>query len=67
MEGKPTEVFSQAEKLWEAGLDVPQTTELLWYVRSAGYDVALDIFDPAECAAEIARALEGTAHGRDNT
>ncbi len=67
MEGKPTEVFSRAQELWDAGLDVPQTTELLWYVRQAGYDVALDIFDPAACAAEIARVLKGTAHGRDNT
>ncbi len=67
MEGKPTEVFSRAQELWAAGLDVPQTTELLWHVRQAGYDVALDIFDPAACAAEIARALKGTANGRDNT
>lgn len=67
MEGKPAEVFSRTEELWAAGLDVPQTTELLWHVRRAGYDVALDIFDPEKCAAEIARALKGTAHGRDNT
>lgn len=67
MEGKPTEVFSHVEELWQANLDVPQTTELLWYVRQAGYDVALDIFDPVDCAAEIARALEGKTHGRNNT
>ncbi len=67
MEGKPAEVFSRAEELWQAKLDVPQTTELLWHVRQAGYDVALDIFDPADCAAEIARALEGKTHGGNNT
>ncbi|MCI8610947.1 MAG: energy-coupling factor transporter ATPase [Clostridiales bacterium] len=67
MEGKPAEVFSRAEELWAAGLDVPQTTELLWHVRRAGYDVALDIFDPEACAAEIAKALKGTANGRYNT
>ena len=66
MEGTPEKVFSQPEKLWKAGLDVPQTTELLWYVQQAGYDVALDIFDPAACAGEIAKVLKGTPHGRDN-
>ena len=66
MEGTPEKVFSQPEKLWKAGLDVPQTTELLWYVQQAGYDVALDIFDPAACACEIAKVLKGTPHGRDN-
>ncbi len=59
MDGTPGEVFSDAEKLWEAGLDVPQTTELLWNVKKAGYDVRLDIFDPDECAREIARAMKG--------
>lgn len=57
MDGTPGEVFSRADELWAAGLDVPQTTELLWKVREAGYDVRLDIFDPDECAKEIARAF----------
>ena len=69
MEGKPADrpACICPGGMWAAGLDVPQTTELLWHVRRAGYDVALDIFDPEKCAAEIARALKGTAHGRDNT
>ena len=57
MDGTPAEVFSRCGELWEAGLDVPQTTELLWKMREAGYDVRLDIFDPEECAKEIARAI----------
>ncbi len=57
MDGPPDKVFTQAEKLWEAGLDVPQTTELLWRLRAAGLDVPLDVFDPAECAAVIKDAL----------
>jgi len=57
MDGTPAEVFSRCGELWEAGLDVPQTTELLWKMREAGYDVRLDIFDPEECAKEIAKAI----------
>jgi len=57
MDGAPGEVFSRAEELWQVGLDVPQTTHLLWKMREAGYDVRLDIFDPEACAVEIARAV----------
>ena len=57
-DGKPGEVFSEVEKMKKWGLDVPQTTELLWNVKNAGYDVRLDIFDPEECAAEIARVMK---------
>ncbi|MBR6677066.1 MAG: energy-coupling factor transporter ATPase [Clostridia bacterium] len=57
MDGTPGQVFSCADKLWEAGLDVPQTTELLWRMKEAGYNVRLDIFDPEECASEIAKAI----------
>lgn len=59
MDGTPSQVFSRAEEMWNAGLDVPQTTELLWKMRAAGYDVRLDIFEPDECAREIARAIKG--------
>jgi len=56
-EGTPAEVFSDPEKLWEASLDVPQSTELLYRMKKAGYNVRLDIFDVEGCADEIARAL----------
>lgn len=57
MDGTPREVFSRAPELWKANLDVPQTTELLWRLREAGYDVRTDIFDPHKCAEEIARVM----------
>lgn len=57
LDGTPREVFSRAPKMWEMGLDVPQTTELLFRMTEAGYDVRCDIFDIDECAREIARAL----------
>ena len=55
-EGTPSEVFGDPEKMWSAGLDVPQTTELLYRMREAGLDVPLDVFDPEECAKVIADA-----------
>ena len=58
MEGTPSEVFSRVEELREANLDVPQTTELLYKMNKAGYNVRYDIFEPRECAEEIARALK---------
>ena len=42
----------------EVDLDVPQTTELLWMLKKAGFDVRLDLFSADECAAEIARVLK---------
>jgi len=57
-DGSPGEVFSRPEPLWEVGLDVPQTTELLYKLRKDGYDVPLDVFEPEECARIIAKALE---------
>ncbi len=57
-EGTPSEVFSQPELLWNASLDVPQSTELLYRLKKEGLDVRLDIFDAEECAEEIARELE---------
>lgn len=60
-EGTPSEVFSDPEAMWNAGLDVPQTTELLYKMKKAGLDVRLDLFDEDECAAEIARAMKKKA------
>lgn len=57
LDGTPSEVFSQPETLWNVRLDVPQTTELLYHMKKNGYNVRLDIFDPDECAEEIAAAI----------
>lgn len=56
-EGTPSEVFSKPELLWDASLDVPQSTELLCRLKKDGLDVRVDIFDSEKCAEEIARAL----------
>lgn len=55
--GTPNEVFGDPERMWAAGLDVPQSTELLYKLKKAGFDVRIDIFDPYECAREIDHAM----------
>lgn len=62
-EGTPSEVFGDPERMWSAGLDVPQTTELLYRMKQAGLDVPLDVFDTAECAKVIAEAARKGAEG----
>lgn len=58
MTGKPSEIFQRVEELRALGLDVPQTTELLYMMREDGYDVRCDLFEAEDCAEEIARALK---------
>ena len=56
-DGSPREVFSQVELLRQAGLDVPQTTELLYELRKRGWPVPIDALTPEECAEAIAKLL----------
>ena len=49
-DGSPKEVFVQVEKLKQAGLTVPVTTELLYRLKQAGYDLPLDALSTEECA-----------------
>ena len=63
-DGSPTQVFGEPESMWAAGLDVPQTTELLYRCRQMGYNVPLDVFDTDECARIIAQAVLNQ-EGRD--
>ena len=58
-DGKPREVFSDVEKMCAEGLAVPETTELIYGLRAAGWDISLEELSVEECADAIARALEG--------
>ncbi len=58
MEGVPKEIFSQVEKLKKIGLDVPQTTELLYSLKKSGFEMKCDILSVEECAAEIENFLK---------
>ena len=57
MQGTPKEIFVQADKLRAAGLDVPQTTELLRQLREAGLGVKPDALSVEECVEEILKLI----------
>lgn len=56
-DGKPKDVFSKIDILKEAGLELPQTTELLESLRSKGIDVESGILTVNECSKSIAKLL----------
>ena len=55
MDDCPEKVFTRVDELRSAGLDVPQTTELLYMLKADGYDVSLDAISVEDCTAEIVR------------
>ena len=58
LDGTPAEIFSQVERMRALGLDVPETTQLLYELRQEGLDVPLDALDVDSCAGAIAAALK---------
>ena len=57
MDDVPKEVFKNAEKLKELGLDVPQVTLLTHNLRDMGFDLPDDIIDLDECVEELLKIL----------
>ena len=53
----PKEVFGDISLLKSAGLDVPQTTELLYNLKKSGLDVKTQAISVEEAAKEIIKAL----------
>ena len=53
-DGKPKEVFTQVETMCAEGLAVPETTELIYGLRAAGWEIPLDALSVEECADAIA-------------
>ncbi len=53
LDGTPAEVFTKVELLEKMGLDVPQTVDLLYALRSEGIDLPLDRLSVDECADAI--------------
>ena len=53
----PKEVFGDISLLKSAGLDVPQTTELLYNLKKRGLDVKTQAISVEEAAKEIINAL----------
>ncbi len=57
LEGKPSEVFCEVEKLKDIGLDVPQVTLLAHELRKEGVDIPNDILTVDEMEAELCQLL----------
>jgi len=58
-DGKPREVFSDVEKMCAEGLAVPETTELIYGLKAAGWNLPLEALSVEECAEAIANILSG--------
>ena len=58
LDGSPKQVFSQVEKLRAEGLTVPETTELLYGLRQAGWLLPLDALSVEDCADAIAKQFK---------
>lgn len=54
-EGTPREIFSDVEGMKAIGLDVPQVTEIAYYLRKRGFDIKGDPLTEDELIAEIER------------
>ena len=57
-DGTPKEVFSDVERMRAEGLTVPETTELLYGLNEAGFDLPLTALTVDECADAIAEYLK---------
>ncbi|MBO5374797.1 MAG: energy-coupling factor transporter ATPase [Clostridia bacterium] len=61
LEGKPNDVFCQVDKLWQAGLEVPQSVELLYKLnKENGFDISLGVYDFDTCAELIKGEIDKT-------
>ncbi len=58
MDGAPAAVFSRVEELRSLGLNVPETTALLWELGQRGFPLPLDALDEDSCARLIASRLK---------
>ncbi len=55
MEGTPSEIFPQVEKLRSLGLDTPQATELAYELNRDGFNINTEVLSVDKCAEEILR------------
>lgn len=61
-DGTPSEVFSRAEELLEAGLELPQGAALLYALEKEGYSLPRGVVDPTLCTEELIKLIGGDAH-----
>lgn len=56
-DGTPADIFSQIDLLKNAGLYIPQTTELLENLRSLGIETKKGIISVEDCAEELSKII----------
>ncbi len=56
-DGAPCEVFKNVRELKEVGLDVPDTTELIFQLNEEGFNLPLEALTVEECASAIYAVL----------
>ncbi len=54
-EGTPKEVFSEVEKIRDLGLDVPDTTYLIYLLNKEGFNLPIDLLTTEEVTEAICR------------
>lgn len=59
LDGEPHEVFQNAGLLKSIGLNVPQSTELMFKLRGKGFKTPLAVLTEEECEKTLADILEG--------
>ena len=59
LDGTPREVFKNVEMLQSVGLDVPQSTELMYELSREGVSLPGDVLDEDEGAAALMKLFEG--------
>lgn len=57
LDGTPTEVFSQTEKLHSIGLRAPETVELCWELNQIGFSLPIAQLTTQDCAQALYEAI----------
>lgn len=65
IEGTPRQVFSQAQKLKEMGLALPQASEMMNKLRNRGFDIKEDILTNDEAFDELVKILKRNITGQN--
>ncbi len=63
-DGEPSDVFANVEALRAIGLDVPQSTALLYLLKDHGFGFPRGVFTAADCAKYIAECIASLKGGR---
>ena len=58
-QGTPKEVFSETELLLSHSLSVPQSSELIYKLKKAGFELPDGIVSDDECVNELVKLIKG--------